>query len=97
KVVREVNGTNYQGVIQRAVWDLRWPPAPPGLGGRGGGGGEEGGGAAPEPDQPPGGGRGAGGGGGGGGRGGGRGNVVQLPIPSRDIGNRGVQVSPGTY
>ena len=95
KVVREVNGTNYAGVIQRAVWDLRWPPAPPGLGGRGGGGGEEGGGGAMDPDQPAGGGR--AGGGGAGGRGGGRGNVVQLPIPSRDIGNRGVQVSPGMY
>jgi photosystem II stability/assembly factor-like uncharacterized protein len=82
KVVREISGSGYGGVIQRAVWDLRWKPAPPGLGGRGGGGGEEGGGP-PEA---------------GGGRGAGRGNtVVQLPIPSRDIGNRGVQVSPGTY
>ena len=82
KVVREVTGTNYQGVIQRVVWDLRWPPAA-GFGGRGGGGGEEGG------AMDPAGGRGAGGGGGA--------RVVQLPIPSRNIGNRGVQVSPGTY
>jgi photosystem II stability/assembly factor-like uncharacterized protein len=87
KIVREINGTNYAGMIQRAVWDLRWPPAPPGLGGRGGGGGggEEGGGGA-EPAAGRGGGRGAG-----------RATVVQLPIPARDIGSRGVQVSPGTY
>jgi photosystem II stability/assembly factor-like uncharacterized protein len=81
KVVREVNGTNYAGVIQRVVWDLRWPALPAGLGGRGGGGGGEEGGPPPGAEQ--GGGRGA--------------AVVQLPIPSRDIGNRGVQVSPGTY
>jgi hypothetical protein len=48
----------------------------------------------PDVSAPAGGGR----GGAGGGRGGaGRGNVVQLPIPSRDIGPRGIQVSPGTY
>jgi photosystem II stability/assembly factor-like uncharacterized protein len=84
KVVREIDGTNHAGVIQRAVWDLRWPPVRVALGGRGGGGGgggDEGGGA----DE---GGRGAGGA---------RPVVVQLPIPAHDIGNRGVQVSPGTY
>jgi hypothetical protein len=44
------------------------------------------------------GGRGGRGGGGRGGAGGGRGgNVVQLPIPARDIGPRGFHVSPGTY
>ena len=97
KVVREIRGTTQPGVIQRVVWDLRWPPAPPALGGRGGGGGEEGGpppSMDPDVSAPAGGGR----GGAGGGRGGaGRGNVVQLPIPSRDIGPRGIQVSPGTY
>src|SRR5215212_3508581 len=71
KVVREVNGANYAGVIQRAVWDLRWPPPPPGLGGRGGGGGEEGGGGGGEPDPAT-----AGAGGRGGGRGAGSGGVV---------------------
>lgn len=98
KVVREITGTTAPGVIQRAVWDLRWPPAPPGLGGRGGGAGEEGG---PPPAMDPVAGvmgTGGRGGAGGEGRGGaGRGNVVQLPIPSRDIGPRGIQVSPGTY
>jgi hypothetical protein len=50
---------------------------------------------------PAGGGRGGGGGGGGeeGGGGGGatRAGVVQLPIPSHEIGTRGVQVAPGTF
>ncbi|TAK14998.1 MAG: hypothetical protein EPO35_08610 [Acidobacteria bacterium] len=51
---------------------------------------------------PAGGGRGAGGGGGAGGMeeggaGGGRAGVVQLPIPSHDIGPRGALVAPGTF
>lgn len=95
--IREINGTNHLGVIQRVVWDLRYPPPAPGLGGRGrGGGGEEGG---PPPTMDPQTGGGGGRGGAGGGRGGGRGgsSVVQLPIPARDIGPRGFHVSPGSY
>jgi hypothetical protein len=50
---------------------------------------------------PAGGGRGGGGGGGGeeGGGGGGaaRAGVVQLPVPSHDIGTRGPQIAPGTF
>ena len=106
KVIREINGTTHANLIQRVVWDLRHPvPAPTGFGGRGGGGGEEGG---PPPTMDPAtgggggeataGGRGGRGGAGRGGAGGGRGgNVVQLPIPARDIGPRGFHVSPGTY
>jgi photosystem II stability/assembly factor-like uncharacterized protein len=97
KVIRDLSGTNHAGVINRVVWDLRYPPAPPGLGGRGGGGGGEEGAPPPTMDPATGGGGGRGGAGAGGGRGGGRGGVVQLPIPARDIGPRGFHVSPGTY
>ena len=89
KVIREIGGTTLNGVVQRVSWDLRHTPVAA-VGGFGGGGGEEG---APSPamiDSSAGGGR-----AGGGGRG--RGGVVQLPVPSHDIGNRGIFVSPGTY
>ncbi|HET9425577.1 MAG TPA: hypothetical protein VFO55_09410 [Gemmatimonadaceae bacterium] len=92
RVIREITGSTHPGAIQRVTWDLRYPPLRGGFGGRGGGGGEEG---APPPTMDP---ATGGGGGGRGGAGGGRGgNVVQLPIPSRDIGPRGFHVSPGTY
>jgi photosystem II stability/assembly factor-like uncharacterized protein len=95
KTVREIAGTTTPRAVQRVNWDLRWPPAAPGLGGRfgGGGGGEEGGGPPP---PAPGDSMAVGGRGQGGGRGG-QPAVVQLPIPSHDIGNRGIMVSPGTY
>jgi photosystem II stability/assembly factor-like uncharacterized protein len=96
RVIRELSGSGSGGVIHRVNWDLRHVPPPSAAGAGGFGGGEEGGG---------GGGGGAPAGGGRGGRGGGRGAtatadapvVVQLPIPTHDIGNRGPYVSPGTY
>ena len=102
KVIREFDGPNKPGVVQRAVWDLRHMP-PPASAGAGNFGGEEGGGGggggAP-PDSAAGGGRGGRGGGGRGAGGGGRGRAdapVQLPIPPHDIGMRGPYVAPGTY
>jgi hypothetical protein len=85
KIVRELAGSGSPGVLHRVSWDLRHAP-PPASAGAGGFGGEEGGGP-PEAGAA------------GGGRGG-RGRaeaVVQLPIPTHDIGLRGPYVAPGTF
>jgi len=86
KVIRELAGSTSPGVLHRVSWDLRHAP-PPASAGAGGFGGEEGGGGPPEAGAA------------GGGRGG-RGRaeaVVQLPIPTHDIGLRGPYVAPGTF
>jgi len=85
KVIRELAGPGSPGVMHRVSWDLRHGP-PPASAGAGGFGGEEGGGPPPE----------AGAGGGRGGRARAE-AVVQLPIPTHDIGLRGPYVAPGTF
>ncbi|MGE5731871.1 MAG: WD40/YVTN/BNR-like repeat-containing protein, partial [Gemmatimonas sp.] len=84
KVIRELAGSASPGVLHRVSWDLRHAP-PPASAGAGGFGVEEGGG-------PP-----EAGGAGGGRAGRPRAVVVQLPIPTHDIGSRGPYVAPGTY
>jgi len=84
KVIRELTGPTSPGVLHRVSWDLRHDP-PPASAGAGGFGGEESGGAEGGPAA--------------GGRGG-RARVeavVQLPIPTHDIGSRGPYVAPGTF
>ncbi|OFW06559.1 MAG: hypothetical protein A3H96_12895 [Acidobacteria bacterium RIFCSPLOWO2_02_FULL_67_36] len=84
KVIRTVIGPGAANVIHRVNWDLRYP-VPPGGAGRGAGGGGPSTGSRVASEE------------GGGGPGAQKPAVIQLPIPSHDIGPRGPHVAPGTF